>query len=55
MLVRLDYNGTLDFGPDEIDGSRQVVHLDEGSVINRDGDGSRTSVAFEGSRGFQVS
>jgi hypothetical protein len=55
VLVRLDYKGTLDFGADEIDGSGQVVHLDESTVINRDGDGSRTSVAFDGSRGFQVS
>jgi hypothetical protein len=55
MLVRLDYEGTLDFGADEIDGSGQVVHLDESTEISRDGGGTRTSVAFEGSRGFQVS
>jgi hypothetical protein len=46
--------GTLDFRMDDSDGPEHIVHLDEGTVIERDGTGRRTSTAFDGSRPFQV-
>lgn len=53
-LVAMRIQGTLDFRLDASDGPEHVVHLNEGTVIDRDGAGTRTSVGFKGSRTFQV-
>jgi hypothetical protein len=54
QLVRLGYQGRLDFRLDEGNDPASVLQLDETTVIRRNGGGNRTSAAFDGSRPFRV-
>lgn len=53
-LVRLHFEDTLDFRMDPSDGPEHVVRFDETITIDRDGHGTRTSAAFDGTRTFEI-